>query len=208
MYRIKNLIYRDILHIGDLRFSEGQSTAVTGTSGAGKTTLLKLLDGLYMPDGGQIFYGGSNIRTLKNLRRRVSMAAQSPVLYEGDVGRNLRITFDFAEKDLPDNSFFQEILECVQLNVPLDHETKMLSGGEQSRLCLARALALQSETYLIDEPTSALDEDTQLAVMRNILSFTRKLKSTVLLVTHSPESAELCDRHVKLHKGGGFTWIQ
>ena len=55
MYRIKNLIYRDILHIGDLRFSEGQSTAVTGTSGAGKTTLLKLLDGLYMPDGGQIF---------------------------------------------------------------------------------------------------------------------------------------------------------
>ncbi len=208
MYRVKNLVYRDILHIGDLHFPKGQSTALTGPSGAGKTTLLKLLDGLYLPDSGQIFYDGCDIRAQKNLRRRVTMAAQSPVVYEGNVGYNLKIAFDFSDRPVPEDSFFEDILRCVQLPVPLSHETKMLSGGERSRLCLARALSLKSETYLIDEPTSALDEDTQLAVMQNILRFIRGLGSTVILVTHSPESAELCDRHAEVHKGGGFTWIR
>lgn len=208
MYRVENLTYRDILHITDLHFSSGRSTAVTGSSGAGKTTLLKLLDGLYLPDSGQIFFDGQDIRTIKNLRRRVTMAAQSPVIYEGDVSYNLKIAFDFAERPVPDDPFFKEVLRCVHLDVPLDHDTKMLSGGEQSRLCLARILALKSETYLIDEPTSALDENTQLSVMRNLLDFTKAFGSTVILVTHSPESAQLCDHHVELKKGGGYQWIR
>ncbi len=208
MYRVENLLYRDILDIPSLFFTKGRSTALTGPSGAGKTTFLKLLNGLILPDSGQIFFDGQDIRTLKNLRRRSVMVAQSPVIYEGDVGHNLKIAFDFSERAVPDDSFFLELLHCVQLPVALDHDTKMLSGGERSRLCLARALALQSDAILIDEPTGALDEATQLTVMHNLLRFTKDVGSTMILITHSPQSALLCDHHVELHKGGGCTWIR
>jgi len=136
------------------------------------------------------------------------MIPQQAVAFEGDIGHNLQIAFSFVEKDPPGIEAMEHILKTVSLDLPLDHDTKMLSGGELSRLSIARALMLESETYLVDEPTSALDDDTQSIVMKGIMDYASSYGATLIIVTHSAEVAGMCGHNLHLLKGGGYEWIR
>jgi putative ABC transport system ATP-binding protein len=156
------------------------ASCVAGPSGSGKSTLLRLLDRLVDPDEGAVRYRGQDVRDYDplELRREVRLVGRG-----ADVPRLLELSgLDrrFAERD-----------------------ASQLSVGEQQRVMLARALALEPAVLLLDEPTSALDEDARDAVERTLLGLRSELELSYVLVTHDFGQAErLADWVLRLELGG------
>ncbi|HVQ89096.1 MAG TPA: ATP-binding cassette domain-containing protein [Actinomycetes bacterium] len=160
---------------------EGRATALVGPSGSGKTTLLRMLNRLEEPSSGRILLRGVDIRELDvhTLRRRVGLLGQRPIMLSPAVGREVR----FAAPNLLDDRAL-ELLQRVGLpDFSLERPTAELSGGEQQRLALARALAVEPEVLLLDEPTSSLDPRAAAAVDAVIRSLVAD-GLTVVLVSH------------------------
>jgi ABC-type phosphate transport system ATPase subunit len=174
------------------------STAVVGPSGCGKSTLLRLLNRLADPDEGTVRFHGTDVRELDplELRRRVGLVPQLPAPVPGTVADNVsygpRLEGREVDPERPvrlaglDRSF-------------LDRDASRLSVGEQQRVMLARALALEPEVLLLDEPTASLDADATNAVedaLRNLREV------SLVLVTHDAQQADrLTDRKIQLRDG-------
>ena len=174
------------------------ATAVLGASGSGKSTLLRLLNRLADPDSGSVRFHGTDIRELDplELRRRVGLVAQLPAPVPGSVGDNVclgpRLRGDDTDPEPP--------LRLAGLDASfLDRDASRLSVGEQQRVMLARALALEPEVLLLDEPTASLDSAATEAVEDAL----RDLRSvSLVLVTHDRDQAgRLAERVVELEAG-------
>jgi len=183
-----------------LRIDEG-ATCIAGPSGAGKSTLLRLLNRLADPTAGAVRYRGCDVREYKvlALRRDVGLVPQLPALVEGSVADNVGLGPQLAgrEADMP------TALRLAGLDDTFtDRPASRLSVGEQQRVMLARALALEPGVLLLDEPTSALDEQSKAAVERTLLDLHERLSLSFVLVTHERAQAErLADRIVWLDGG-------
>jgi putative ABC transport system ATP-binding protein len=175
------------------------STAVVGPSGSGKSTLLRLLNRLADPDEGVVRYRGEDVRELDplELRRRVGLVPQLPAPVPGSVADNVRVgpRLHGTEVD-PEPPL---VLAGLDRSF-LDRDASRLSVGEQQRVMLARALALEPEVLLLDEPTASLDADATAAVEDAL----RGLRGvSLVLVTHDPAQAErLAERTIRLRDGG------
>ncbi len=186
MFEIKNLKFRQILNIPQLKIDK-PIICITGSSGSGKTTLLRMLNRLNVPDEGTIFYNETDISKIDAvlLRRSVVMLGQTPVLYSGNIRENLQIGLEFSQKPpAPDNKL-KESLSRVELSKGLDDPCGTLSGGEKQRLCLARVMLMDADTYLLDEPSSALDKETERFIIQNLAEFAGELHKQLIMVTHS-----------------------
>ena len=176
---------------------------IVGASGSGKSSLLRLLNRLDEPTSGTVYLDGQDYRQLppRELRRRVGMVTQRPFLFPGDVASNLR--FGPAQRgNFVPGPEVARLLECVGLPEYAAREVSVLSGGEQQRVSLARALANNPQVLLLDEPTSALDEDAKLGIEQLIQSVVREQGLTCVLVTHDREQARrMCNRIVLLEAG-------
>ena len=176
---------------------------IVGASGSGKSSLLRLLNRLDEPTSGTVYLEGQDYRQLppRELRRRVGMVTQRPFLFPGDVASNLR--FGPAQRgNFVPGPEVARLLECVGLPEYAPREVSVLSGGEQQRVSLARALANNPQVLLLDEPTSALDEDAKLGVEQLIQSVVREQGLTCVLVTHDREQARrMCNRIILLEAG-------
>jgi len=178
----------------DLRVDEG-ATALLGPSGSGKSTLLRLLNRLADPDAGTVLFKGEDVRELDplELRRRAVLVPQLPAPLPGSVADNVRYGPALCGRDA-DPSRPLELAGLV-----LDYasrEASRLSVGEQQRVMLARALALDPEVLLLDEPTSALDEQARDGVERTLLELEGRAGLSMLVVTHDRAQAErLVHRH-------------
>jgi len=174
---------------------DGAVTAITGPSGAGKSTLLRLLNRLADPDAGAVRFRGSDVRRLDvlELRRRVGLVAQLPALLEGTVAECVAAGARFAGRAEPACG---PLLERAGLDASLGaRAADQLSVGQQQRVMLARALALEPEVLLLDEPTSALDPDSREAIERTL----RELAIPLVIVTHDAAQAErLATHHIAL----------
>lgn len=192
MFKIENVQYKNILEIPSLEIHEDKITAIVGESGSGKTTLLKLLNKMINPSKGDIYYKGKNINELNpiELRRKVVMLPQNPVMFPGSIKENLLIGLKFAEKPLLEEQKLKDMMEIVYLEKGLNEGVDKLSGGEKQRVALGRTLLLGPEVFLFDEPSSALDEDSEGAVIRNIVKYIKENKKTLIMVTHSRKMAE------------------
>jgi len=181
-----------------LRIAAGEFVALLGTSGSGKSSLLNLIAGLDRPTSGAVLVEGNNLATLSRTElahhrlRTVGMVFQSFNLIPGmTVIENVELPLRFAEVERSRrDSLAREALERVGLGKRLDHRPSELSGGEQQRTALARALINRPKFLLADEPTGNLDSHTGTEIMDLIGEFNESLGMTVVMVTHERALAE------------------
>lgn len=207
MFLFKNVSYKNILNIRELNIPSHKVTCIVGQSGSGKTTLLRLLNKIISYDEGEILYSDKSLKTIDSikLRREVIMLPQIPVMFNGNVKENLLIGIKFSEKPLVPDEILYEILEFVQLDKELSESVEKLSGGEKQKLCLARALLLNPEVFLLDEPSSALDEDTEHLIISSLVEYTKKNNKTLIMVTHSKKIAKnFSDNIIEIKNGSLF----
>jgi putative ABC transport system ATP-binding protein len=179
---------RTVLDGVDAVLPEGVS-CIWGPSGAGKSTLLRLLDRLLDPDEGVVRYRGDDVRGLDPLalRRAVALVPQLPALVARTVEENVAFgpSLRGTEVDVA------RLLVLAGLDAGYaPREAGSLSVGEQQRVMLARALALEPDVLLLDEPTAALDADARSAVEETVLHLRAELGVSCVLVTHDRAQAE------------------
>ncbi|WP_270567976.1 ABC transporter ATP-binding protein [Clostridium beijerinckii] len=203
MFEIRNIKFRNILDIKFLNIDK-PITCVVGPSGSGKTTLLRMLNRLNVPDDGVILYNNKDISKIDTiiLRRNVVMLGQTPVIYSGNIEDNLQIGLEFSKKLPASKSRMKEILERVELNKKLTDGCGNLSGGEKQRLCLARVMLMDADTYLLDEPSAALDKDTEQFIIDNFSKFVLENNKELIMITHSEQIAQKYNNSiVRIEKG-------
>jgi len=181
----------------DLTLAAGPLTVIMGPNGAGKSLLLKLLHGLLRPDAGSVRWGG--LAAGEMVRRRQALVFQRPVLLRRSVAANVRFVLRLRGVDSAERC--RELLAYVGLADLAQQPARRLSGGEQQRLALARALALAPEILLLDEPTANLDPAATAAI-EAIVQAAHRLGTKVLFVTHDlGQARRLADEVVFLHRG-------
>ena len=189
-------------------FEKGKMYCIIGRSGAGKTTLLSLLSGLSVPNSGNILYDDKDIRGIDRYvfrSRYIGVIFQSfNLLTQLTAAENVVLSMDIARAKIKDKK--KKALELLD-SVGLDEDEANrrilhLSGGQQQRVAIARALSYDPEIILADEPTGNLDGDTQKEIMQIFKSLAENGKC-VILVSHSPEVASMCDERYELTKISG-----
>jgi putative ABC transport system ATP-binding protein len=193
-----------------LEIRSGEFVALLGSSGSGKSTLLNLMAGLDRPSGGSIFANGRNLSELSSLElaryrsRTVGMVFQSfNLLPRMTLEENVELPLRLAEVDREERGArVQEALERVRLEKRLTHRPSELSGGEQQRAALARALVNRPTLLFADEPTGNLDSATGEAIMLLLKEIQQNLGMTIVMVTHERPLAErFADRIAVLADG-------
>lgn len=193
-----------------LQIRAGEFVALLGSSGSGKSTLLNLMAGLDRPTGGAIFANGRNLSELNSLElaryrsRTVGMVFQSfNLLPRMTLEENVELPLRLAEVDRAERGArVQEALERVHLEKRLTHRPSELSGGEQQRAALARALVNRPTLLFADEPTGNLDSATGESIMLLLKEIQQKLGMTIVMVTHERPLAErFADRIAALADG-------
>lgn len=186
-----------------LKIVDGEFAVITGASGSGKSTLMSVLSGLEPCDSGKILFGEENItemneKQLTEFRRREVgfIFQQYYLLPHLSVDKNVRLGADLAG-----NKNYREIIEKVGLAEKLSCKPSELSGGEQQRVCIARALAKNPRVLFLDEPTGALDEATGRGVLYYIAKLQKEKGFTMIMVTHNLNIADMADAVIKMNSG-------
>ena len=189
-----------------LDVGEGEFVRLSGPSGSGKTTLLNLVAGLDRPDQGEIVVTGRDIARLSMSRAAKYRAEQVGMIFQS---YNLMPQLTALENVLlpmialgrTSQSRARELLDLVGLSDRSDHNSSQLSGGEQQRVAVARALANDPALVLADEPTGNLDDESARGVMRLLIGAVRERGRTLLLVTHERDTTGVADKVLELRGG-------
>ncbi|ACA19786.1 ABC transporter related [Methylobacterium sp. 4-46] len=190
-----------------LAVASGEAVGLVGPSGSGKSTLLMTMAGLERPDSGRVLVEGTDLSRLDEdalarfRGRRIGIVFQSFHLVPTMTAlENVALPLELA--DLPDaQARAERDLAAVGLAHRLHHYPAQLSGGEQQRVAIARAVAPDPAILVADEPTGNLDEATGAAIVELLFALKRDRGATLVLVTHDPGLARLCDRTVRLRSG-------
>ena len=188
----------------NLSLDEGKFIVVLGPSGAGKSTLLNLLGGLDSPTGGTILVDGQDISHYSSDELARYRAAKVGFVFQF---YNLIPTLTVYEnvalvKQISDHALSaREMIDRVGLSDHLNQFPAQLSGGEQQRVSIARALAKNPQILLCDEPTGALDSETGVMVLKLLLSMARDFGKTIVIVTHNQNIAKMADVVVRVKNG-------
>ncbi len=188
----------------NLSLEEGKFIVVLGPSGAGKSTLLNLLGGLDSPTSGTIEVGGKDISKLSGDELAEYRASAIGFVFQFynliptlTVYENVALVKELS-KDALDPA---EMIAAVGLADHMKNFPAELSGGEQQRVSIARALAKNPKILLCDEPTGALDSETGVLVLKLLLKMARDYKKTIVIVTHNQNIAKMADVVVRVKNG-------
>ena len=202
----------DVLRGVDLAVAEGESLAITGMSGAGKSTLLHVLGGLDRPTSGRVLYRGRDLYAAGDRERSAIRARKIGFVFQAyHLLPELTVLENVLLPGLSATGAFlrgaklraqaAELLARVGLSDRALHRPNELSGGEQQRAALARALMNGPELLLADEPTGNLDSKTGEDVLRYLFALAAERSLTLVIVTHNEAVAARCRRHVVLRDG-------
>ena len=187
----------------DLQIADGGFTVILGASGSGKSTLLNCLSGLERVDDGSIEYDGLNITGLSDKAltkfRKDNIGfifQQYYLLPDMTVDKNVRMG-----ADLTGNTAYREVIKAVGLEAKSAKYPSELSGGEQQRVSVARALAKKPKVLFLDEPTGALDEKTGRQILDYICKLHKEYGFTIVMVTHNANIAEMADTVIRMNSG-------
>lgn len=186
-----------------LQIADGDFTVILGASGSGKSTLLNAVSGLEKPDSGSILYNATDITALSDdeltrfRKQNTSFLFQQYYLLPNmDVDKNVKMGAELAG-----NKDYRALIEAVGLGGKLHKYPYELSGGEQQRAALARALAKKPKFLFLDEPTGALDEQTGRQMLELICRLQAEYSFTIVMVTHNLNIAEMADTVIKMRSG-------
>lgn len=185
-----------------LNLEHGKVTTLLGPSGSGKTTLLRILAGLDSPSRGSIFYEHKTITAAEQgfLRQKATLVFQKSLFFNTTVYDNvaygLKLNDEFTKEQIKNK--VTEALQLVRMEGFEQRRTKKLSGGEQQRVSLARALALDRELLLLDEPTVNLDPKNVSIIEETIQRVNQEKNTTIILATHNMFQAESISQNVAL----------
>lgn len=186
-----------------LKIEDGDFAVISGASGSGKSTLLNVMSGLERPENGQVIYDGKDITALSDSRltefRKENVGfifQQYYLLPNMNVAKNVKMGADLAA-----NRDYKTIIEAVGLKDKLQKYPSELSGGEQQRVSIARALAKKPKVLFLDEPTGALDEQTGRQVLDYICKLQKQYGFTIIMVTHNLNIAEMAKTVIKMNSG-------
>ncbi len=186
-----------------LSIKDGDFVIILGTSGSGKSTLLNVISGLEPADGGMVSYNNANLTSMtdkeltKFRKDNIGYIFQQYFLLPNlNVDKNVKIGADLAG-----NKNHREIIDAVGLLNKLNKYPHELSGGEQQRVSVARALAKNPKILYLDEPTGALDEKTGRSVLDYIVRLKNQLGFTMVMVTHNQNIAQMADTVIRMNSG-------
>lgn len=178
-------------------------TVILGASGSGKSTLLNLISGLEHPDSGNILYDNHDITSFSDeqltsfRKENIGFIFQQYYLLPNmNVEKNVKMGADLAN-----NKDYKNIIEAVGLKEKSHKYPSQLSGGEQQRVSIARALAKKPKVLFLDEPTGALDEQTGRSVLHYICELHKEYGFTIVMVTHNQNIAEMADTVIMMNSG-------
>lgn len=187
----------------------GETVALIGRSGSGKSTLLNLISGIDAPDEGEVVVAGLDITKMTERERTLYRREHIGFVYQAynlvptlTVSENVHLVLEL--NGIPRTEAAErisEILRAVELANRADSYPDVLSGGEQQRVAVARALVHQPALLLADEPTGNLDDKTADSVLKLLDKLVRQTGGTMIVATHSSTVASFCDRVVELHDG-------
>ena len=188
----------------DMTLEEGKFIVVLGPSGAGKSTLLNLLGGLDSPTSGKIYVRGRDISELKGDELAEYRAETVGFVFQFynlvptlTVRENVALVKEIVKDTIPP----EQVLEEVGLTDHMDNFPAELSGGEQQRVSIARAIAKNPDILLCDEPTGALDSETGVMVLKLLLDMARNHGKTIVIVTHNQNIAKMADVVIHVRNG-------
>lgn len=194
----------DALRKASFELYAGELIVVLGPSGSGKSTLLNIIGGMDKASGGELYYRGTPLHTAntKDLtlyrRNEIGFVFQFYNLMPNLTAyENISLAVQIAKDPLS----IEELLEKIGLSDRGDHFPSQLSGGEQQRIALARALAKNPRIMLCDEPTGALDFSTSIQVLKLLRDFCDLYNKTVVIITHNTAIAQIANRVFHLKDG-------
>ncbi len=187
----------------DLKIDDGDFAVILGASGSGKSTFLNVISGLERPDSGAILYDTEDITLLSEnavtefRKNNVGFIFQQYYLLPNmNVDKNVKMG-----ADLSGNRDYKAVIEAVGLGDKLQKYPSELSGGEQQRVSVARALAKKPKILFLDEPTGALDEQTGRQVLDYIYRLQKEYNFTIVMVTHNVNIAEMGNTVIRMNSG-------
>lgn len=194
----------EALKESSLDIYEGEMLVILGPSGSGKSTLLNIMGGMDSPTSGQVIFNGENISSgsedvLTNYRRnQVGFVFQFYNLIPDLTAReNVELAAGLVKNHLPIN----EILKEVGLDERMDHFPSQMSGGEQQRISIARAIIKNPRLLLCDEPTGALDYQTGKMILGVLRKINKETGCTVVLITHNIAIGGMGERVIRMRSG-------
>ena len=198
-----NMGRTEVLKDISLEIADGEFAVILGASGSGKSTLMNVLSGLEKADSGNVFVNGENL-SVKNeseltkfRRENVGFVFQQYYLLPHlNVENNVKMG-----AGLSGNKDYKKIIASLGLDDKMKAMPSELSGGEQQRVCIARALSKNPKILFLDEPTGALDEKTGREVLNCIMQEKEKLGFTMVMVTHNQNIAQMAETVVKMNSG-------
>lgn len=183
---------------------EGEFVVILGPSGSGKSTLLNILGGMDAPDGGEVIVSGQALTRLneKELtlyrRTKVGFVFQFyNIMASLTAKENVELATEIADDPLD----IDEVLDSVGLLQRAEHFPSQLSGGEQQRVSIARAVAKNPDILLCDEPTGALDFSTGVTILALLNKVNKEMHKTVVIITHNASIADMADRVLRMRSG-------
>lgn len=214
MIQLKNIVksYHEadtrhtVLKDLDLEIAQGEIIVLLGKSGSGKSTLLNLISGIDLPDSGSIRLRGQEITGMSEKERTLFRRKHIGFVFQFfnlmptlTVAENLQLGLEL--NGLPVNGKISTILEQTGLLHKMNSYPDTLSGGEQQRIAIARALIHEPEYILADEPTGNLDYETSGKIVDLLDLLVRQTGKTMIMATHSPEVIGLADRVITVKEG-------
>ena len=182
-------------------------TAIVGKSGCGKSTLLSIMSGIDKPSAGKVFLGGKDFYSLDKTRQEQFRNENIGILFQNyhlipelTCEENIRMPLVFSSKKI-ENGKVKKMMESVGLEKKRKLYPKQMSGGEQQRTAIVRALVNKPSILYADEPTGALDSETGNSVIKFLVKCAHEQGLTVLLVTHDMGIAKQCDQIIKMQNG-------
>jgi putative ABC transport system ATP-binding protein len=186
----------------------GEFVSIIGQSGSGKSTLLHILGGLLKPTGGAVILDGQDLAAVSDQERTAIRRQKIGIVFQRfnlfptlSAEGNLRLAEQIRGVNGQDPAHRRELLRLLNLEQRLHHKPLELSGGEQQRVAVARALINRPKLLLADEPTGNLDSENSRIVLDMLRQLNQELHQTVIMITHNPEAAAIGTRIISMRDG-------